>query len=728
MKIRPVLALLCVAAIFSLSGCGEGSDSPEPPPLPPEPQNVAPTAEAGDRVETDEQTTVSLDGSRSSDSDGSISSYKWEQVEGPSGTLTNSESSMATFELPNIEEDTDFVIRLTVTDDDGATSSDDVTVRGIAFVDESTFEGEAQVGRDGAIVEAGNIIITVPKDTLIEPITITVSETDLPMDLPSGLDQIDDAFEIEITDDDQDMINGPFKIDVNYSHFEEIDDDRTLLAFHYEDGKYNPVRILKIDTEQNSIMFESRAFSTFVLAVFANALLADEYESEFETNTNGWRIQNEGRIYFTPQGNCLGMSAFAIWYLRTIGDGLYSRYEDDIALLIATRTQLAQSQTWAERQWRTEQVLPVLAIITTMKGYLYFLKRPLILMMRTPERTTIVARGHTSVVYGYDGTGFDFYDVNYPGEEQRIAYDEDGFGTYAGYNSFGFVATASMGRSEDFRALNDQAGRGFADSQYIEVTMPAAGERVSTRESTVSGQLAPTLANRENMQLALSVKGEQTRKVPLGENGIFHETLEVSNGPNTLVFFAGVDIHQQNDWLRNSGTLIRKFEGTVPVTRLLATLTWDQDRADVDLYITEPQGETMWYRNLITSSGLELDFDDTNGFGPEHGTLKESGTQQVGDYRVRVHYYSHRGTNSPATGQVSVLVNEGLADREFRTFPFRIQDSNSGADGPGGTGPSWKDIANINIGEGQISGIGPQHLPVIRIKLGDKRTNIPIWR
>ena len=182
------------------------------------------------------------------------------------------------------------------------------------------------------------------------------------------------------------------------------------------------------------------------------------------------------------------------------------------------------------------------------------------------------------------------------------------------------------------------------------------------------------------MQLALSVKGEQTRVVPLGENGIFDETLEVSNGPNTLVFFAGVNIHRQNDWLRNSATLIRKFEGAVPVTRLLATLTWDQDRTDVDLYITEPQGETMWYRNLITSSGLELDFDDTSGFGPEHGTLKESGTQQVGDYRVRVHYYSRRGTNSPATGQVSVLVNEGLDDREFRTFPFRIQDSNSGAD------------------------------------------------
>ena len=277
-------------------------------------------------------------------------------------------------------------------------------------------KGEAEVGTDGAIVEAGNIIITVPKDTLIEPITITVSETDLPMDLPSGLDQIDDAFEIEITDDDQDMINGPFKIEVNYSHFEEIDDDRTLLAFHYEDGKYNPVRILKIDTEQDSIMFESRAFSTFVLAVFNNALLADEYESEFETNTNGWRIENKGRIYFTPNGNCLGMSAFAIWYLRTIGDGLYSRYEDDIAQLIATRTQLAQSQTWAVRQWRTEQVLPVSAIITTMKGFLYFLKRPLILLMSTTERTTDVSRGHASVVYGYDGTGFDFYDVNYPGE------------------------------------------------------------------------------------------------------------------------------------------------------------------------------------------------------------------------------------------------------------------------------------------------------------------------
>ena len=197
-----------------------------------------------------------------------------------------------------------------------------------------------------------------------------------------------------------------------------------------------------------------------------------------------------------------------------------------------------------------------------------------------------------------------------------------------------------------------------------------------------------------------------SREIPLSSN-TFNQEIEITQGENTIILLAGVDLSKQSNWAKNGATLIRTVNGDFAASKLLVTLTWDQDKTDVDLYITEPNGETMWYSDTETSSNLKLDVDDVNGYGPEHGTLTESaravGTVQEGNYIVRVHYYSdHSNEFVPATGHVNIVINEGTEDQVEKTVPFRLLQENSSNDAPGSIGSDWADIAVVDVKNGVI--------------------------
>lgn len=88
--------------------------------------NVAPTANAGaDKTITLPTSSVSLTGS-GTDTDGSIASYAWTQVSGPS-TATISGASSATTTMSALVQGS-YTFRLTVKDNAGASASDDVIV------------------------------------------------------------------------------------------------------------------------------------------------------------------------------------------------------------------------------------------------------------------------------------------------------------------------------------------------------------------------------------------------------------------------------------------------------------------------------------------------------------------------------------------------------------------------------------------------------------------------
>ncbi len=90
--------------------------------------NTPPVANAGTDQTALSGMFVSLDGSNSSDADGAILSYSWVQIEGPSVPLNTSDTPIASFYAPVISSDTILRFRLTVTDDQDVTASDETQV------------------------------------------------------------------------------------------------------------------------------------------------------------------------------------------------------------------------------------------------------------------------------------------------------------------------------------------------------------------------------------------------------------------------------------------------------------------------------------------------------------------------------------------------------------------------------------------------------------------------
>jgi len=91
--------------------------------------NQAPDADAGANRTVYEAAAVTLDGTGSSDSDGSIVAWQWQQTGGTGVSLNGAATAQASFSAPivGLSGDT-LTFRLTVTDDEGDSSVDSVTI------------------------------------------------------------------------------------------------------------------------------------------------------------------------------------------------------------------------------------------------------------------------------------------------------------------------------------------------------------------------------------------------------------------------------------------------------------------------------------------------------------------------------------------------------------------------------------------------------------------------
>jgi hypothetical protein len=118
--------------------------------------NDPPVADAGPDQNVDEQTTVTLDGSNSSDPDDGIESYRWKQIAGPSVSLSDPEAVQPTFLAPIVDPDgVSFTFELTVTDVGGLRSSDTTIVNVTWLNDPPT----ANAGVDQTVLEKSTVTL-----------------------------------------------------------------------------------------------------------------------------------------------------------------------------------------------------------------------------------------------------------------------------------------------------------------------------------------------------------------------------------------------------------------------------------------------------------------------------------------------------------------------------------------------------------------------------------------
>ncbi|RFP08126.1 MULTISPECIES: VIT domain-containing protein [unclassified Duganella] len=109
---------------------------------------------------------------------------------------------------------------------------------------------------------------------------------------------------------------------------------------------------------------------------------------------------------------------------------------------------------------------------------------------------------------------------------------------------------------------------------------------------------------------------------------------------------------------------------------LRAVLTWDADNTDIDLWVTDPNGEKCYYANRYTYQGGRMSRDFTGGYGPEEFSLRVA---KPGKYRVEVNSFGHRQqiVAGATTVQLRLSTGFGTPKQRDQMVTLRLRDTGS---------------------------------------------------
>ena len=106
---------------------------------------------------------------------------------------------------------------------------------------------------------------------------------------------------------------------------------------------------------------------------------------------------------------------------------------------------------------------------------------------------------------------------------------------------------------------------------------------------------------------------------------------------------------------------------------LRVVLNWDADNSDMDLWVTDPNGERAFYGNRLTRQGGRMSADLTSGYGPEEFMLKQA---IPGKYKVEANYYGNRQqlVSGSVTLRLALITGFGKPKASEQSVILRLQD------------------------------------------------------
>ncbi|MCR5621783.1 MAG: DUF2135 domain-containing protein [Treponema sp.] len=112
--------------------------------------------------------------------------------------------------------------------------------------------------------------------------------------------------------------------------------------------------------------------------------------------------------------------------------------------------------------------------------------------------------------------------------------------------------------------------------------------------------------------------------------------------------------------------LLQNFDMDVRVV-----LTWNIDNCDVDLWVTDKDGEKCFYGNKLTANGGRMSRDFTQGYGPEEFCIKVA---PGGKLKVEANYFGNHQQKllQPVTVQAEVYTNFGRANQKREILTLQL--------------------------------------------------------
>lgn len=180
-----------------------------------------------------------------------------------------------------------------------------------------------------------------------------------------------------------------------------------------------------------------------------------------------------------------------------------------------------------------------------------------------------------------------------------------------------------------------------------------------------------------DLGLALAAAGQAQRAV----DALWH----VATQPQDMRFgdmrlIALVELNAVAAQARERGVAVdtsaipAELQRNLPVA-LRTVLSWDADNTDIDLWVTDPDGERAFYGHRFTYQGGLVSRDVTGGYGPEEFVLR---APKPGRYKVQANFYGHRQQIvAPATTlMLDFVTGFGSADEKRQRIVLRLSGSN----------------------------------------------------
>lgn len=125
------------------------------------------------------------------------------------------------------------------------------------------------------------------------------------------------------------------------------------------------------------------------------------------------------------------------------------------------------------------------------------------------------------------------------------------------------------------------------------------------------------------------------------------------------------------------------------------SLDWNSE-ADIDLWVIDPRGNKIYYDAPTSTTGGELDLDDTDGYGPEN-VFWPTDMAPLGKYKVQLHYFEPE--EGAATSYRATIFNFGRTKTFTGTITYNqvvtIAEFEAGAEWGGSGGRGSREVVTM---------------------------------